>query len=131
MLSGQLNPGRRAWGARDGVRKAAADDAAAGGTAAKKQTRAGVIGFNALALAGFAAPGLLMFASAGPSLAGNPAWAGLSLAAMLAGCASMFMSMLRLSTNGEPDLTFATLLILGLALVAGPVAVLVAVGPFG
>jgi hypothetical protein len=96
-----------------------------------KGRAAGLIGFNALALAAFATPAFLMFASAGPSLARNPVWAGLSFAAMLAGCASMFMSMLRLSTNGEPDLTFATLLILGLALVAGPVAVCVAVGPFG
>ena len=91
----------------------------------------GVIGFNALALAAFATPAFLMFASAGPSLAGNPAWAGLSFVSMLAGCVSMFVSMLRLSHSGRADLTFATLLILGLALVAAPVAAFVAVGPFG
>ena len=91
----------------------------------------GLIGFNALALAAFATPAFLMFASAGPSLAGNPVWAGLSFASMLAGCVSMFVSMLRLSHSGRADLTFATLLILGLALVAAPVAAFVAVGPFG
>ena len=72
-----------------------------------------------------------MFASAGPSLAGNPVWAGLSLVSMLAGCVSMFVSMLRLSHSGRADLTFATLLILGFALVAAPVTAFVAIGPFG
>ena len=96
-----------------------------------KRGAPGLIGFNALALAAFAAPAFLMFASAGPSLARNPVWAGVSFAAMLGGCVSMFASMLRLSHSGRADLTFATLLILGLLLVAAPVAVLVAVGPFG
>jgi len=91
----------------------------------------GLIGFNALALAAFATPAFLMFASAGPSLAGNPVWAGLSLAAMLAGCASLFAAMLRLSHSGRADLRFGTLLVLGLTLVAAPVTAFVAVGPFG
>jgi hypothetical protein len=91
----------------------------------------GLIGFNALALVAFATPAFLMFVSAGPSLARNPAWAGLSLVSMLAGCVSMFASMLRLSHTGRADLTFATFLIAGLVLVALPVAGFVAVGPFG
>jgi hypothetical protein len=126
-----LYPGLRALGALGWLRKTAADGAADGRPAAKKTTRAGVIAFNALALAGFAAPSLLVFASAGPSVAGNPVWAGLSLASMLAGYASMFASMLRLSHSGRPDLHFGTLFILGLTLVAAPVAAIVAVGPFG
>jgi hypothetical protein len=117
-----MGPGRRAEGARGSSRKATGD---------KKMRATGLIGFNALALAAFATPAFLMFASAGPSLAGNPVWVGLSLASMLGGCASMFVSMLRLSHNGRSDLTFVTFLLLGVALVALPVAAFVAVGPFG
>jgi hypothetical protein len=117
-----MGPGRRALGARGSSRKAAGD---------KKMRASGLIGFNALALAAFATPAFLMFAQAGPTLAGNPAWAGLSLVSMLAGCVSVFVSMLRLSNTGRSDLTFATLLIAGLVLVALPVAGFVAVGPFG
>jgi hypothetical protein len=112
-----------------GWRAALGKPAAAGDR--KKMRAWGLIGFNALALAAFATPAFLMFASAGPSLSGDPVRAGLSLAAMLTGCASMFASMLRLSARGRADLGFATLLILGLTLVGAPVAVFVAVGPFG
>ena len=124
MLSGQMGPGRRALGTRGSSRKAAEDGD-------RKMRAWGLIGFNALALAAFATPAFLMFASAGPSLGRNPAWAGLSLVSMLGGCVSMFAAMLRLSHSGRADLGFATLLIVGLSLVALPVAGFVAVGPFG
>jgi hypothetical protein len=90
----------------------------------------GLLGFNALAIAAFAAPALLIFASASPSLASNPAGAVLSLVSMLAGCVCLFLSMLKLSA-GRADATFASLLLLGLFLTAAPVAALVFVGPVG
>jgi hypothetical protein len=90
----------------------------------------GLLGFNALAIAAFAAPALLIFASAGPSFARNPGWLAVSLVSMLAGCVSLFLSMLKLSA-GRSDANFASLLLLGLGLVAAPVAAVIAVGPFG
>lgn len=123
MLAGQMGPGRRAFRVRGSLRKAGGDQ--------KMRASGGVIGFNALALAAFATPAFLMFAQAGPSLARNPVLAGLSFVSMLAGCVSLFASMLRLSKNGRADLTFATRFLLGLLLVVAPVTAFVAVGPFG
>jgi hypothetical protein len=91
----------------------------------------GLIGFNALALAAFATPAFLMYAQAGPSLARDPVWAVLGLVALLAGCASLFTAMLRLSRDGRADLAFGALFMLGLLLVGAPVTACVAVGPFG
>jgi hypothetical protein len=90
----------------------------------------GLLSFNAFAIAAFAAPAFLIFASAGPSLARNPGWLAASLVSMLAGCVSLFLSMMKLSA-GRVDAAFASLLMWGLGLVAAPVAVLVVVGPFG
>lgn len=90
----------------------------------------GLLGFNAFAIAAFAAPAFLIFASAGPTITKNPGWLAVSLISMLAGCVSLFVSMLKLSA-GRADAAFASLLMLGLGLVAAPVVALIAVGPFG
>lgn len=120
-MSGQMCSGRR-------VDDASVSSQAAAGE--KKMRSTGLLGFNALAIAAFAAPALLILASAGPSLAHNPAWTIASLVSVLAGCVSLFLSMLKISA-GRIDAAFVSLLMLGLILVAAPVTAFVAVGPFG
>ncbi len=90
----------------------------------------GLLGFNAFAIAAFAAPAFLIVASAGPTFMRNPLWLIASLVAMLIGCVSLFLSMMKLSA-GRFDASFASLFLFGLGLVGGPVTALVAMGPFG
>jgi hypothetical protein len=89
--------------------------------------RSSLWALNALAIAAFATPTLLIFASSGHALAKNPAAAALALTSMLIGCASLAVSMLKLG-KGRTHLAFGFLLA-GLGLVAAPVCVLVLLPP--
>ena len=83
--------------------------------------RASLWGMNALALAVLVTPALLIFASAGSSLARDPVWAAISLASILMGAVSLVFSMMRLNSGGRDAVaSFAGLLFVGLGLIIVP-----------
>lgn len=82
-----------------------------------------LLGLNVLAIAGIATPAVMIFASSGPTLAKSPVWAGIAIASLLVGLASLFASMMKLSA-GRTQLAFG-LMVAGLGLVGLPVFALV------
>jgi FtsH-binding integral membrane protein len=90
----------------------------------EKKMRAPLFGLNAFALAAFVGPALLIYASSAQYLGQQPVWAALALGALTLGCLSLFAAMMRLSTGrAAADTAFLLPLAVGLALVMGPVAV--------
>jgi hypothetical protein len=81
------------------------------------------LGMNVLAMAAFATPAVLIFASSGPTLAKSPIWAGAAVASLLVGLVSLFASMVKLSA-GRTQLAVG-LMAAGLGLVGLPVFALV------
>lgn len=82
-----------------------------------------VLALNIVAIVAFATPALLIFASSAHHLAKTPVFAGVCLASLLIGCASLFASMFKLRA-GRTALAFG-LMLAGLGLVGAPLFVLV------
>jgi FtsH-binding integral membrane protein len=87
-----------------------------------KKMRSPLLGLNAVALAVFVGPALLIYASSAQYLARQPMWAALALGSLTLGCLSLFAAMMRLSAGrAAADTAFLLPLALGLALIVGPV----------
>jgi FtsH-binding integral membrane protein len=90
-----------------------------------KKMRAPLFGLNAIALAVFVGPALLIYASSAQYLGRQPMWAALALASLTLGCISLFAAMMRLSTGrAAADTAFLLPLAIGLALIVGPVGLI-------
>jgi hypothetical protein len=86
--------------------------------------RLSLLGFNLVAVAALVTPALLIFDAAGPAM--GP-WGQAYLAAFVIGAVLLLAAMARLSGKRADPAGAAPLLVMGLALIAVPVAMLVTV----